>query len=71
MGIVLEALKLISIVSPSRSTVNLATENNELFSARLMVWNGTLQTDECRSQQEGGSGKTRWRKGVLGRAGLW
>lgn len=46
MGIVLEALKLISILFPSLGTVNLATENNELFSVGLMNWNGLLKADE-------------------------
>lgn len=37
MGIVLEALKLISIIFPYLNTVNLATRDNELFSAWLMI----------------------------------
>jgi len=37
VDIVLEALKLISIIFPSLSSVNLATMNNELFSAWLMI----------------------------------
>lgn len=47
MCIVLEALKLIPIIFPSLSTVNLATETSELFSAGLMIWNGSLQAGEC------------------------
>lgn len=71
VGIVPEALKLILILLPSLSTVNLATENNELFSAGLMIWNRSLQADECLSQQEGGSVQAWQRKWVLGRAGPW
>lgn len=37
MGIVLEALKLISILFPSLSTLSLATKNNEVFSAWLII----------------------------------
>lgn len=71
VGIVLEALKLISIIFPSLSTVNLATENNKLFSAGLMIWNHSLQAGECLSQQEGGSVQAWQRKWVLGKAGPW
>lgn len=55
VSIVLEALKLISISFPSLSIVSLATENNELCSSGLMIWNGSLQAAECWSQQERGS----------------
>jgi len=73
VGVVLEALKLTSSLFPSLSTVNLAIENNEYFSAGFMVWNGSLQT-ECWSQQEGGtvpSAQAWWRNGMLGKAEPW
>lgn len=64
-------LKLWSSFKFFLSTINAATKNNKLVFAWLMIWNSSLQADECCVQPEEGKVKAQQRKGVLGRAEPW